>query len=67
MNTPQSVKQRYFSLGETARYLGLSPKTLYAWAERGEMPAHKLGRLWKFDKSELDEFVRQGARRSRNG
>jgi excisionase family DNA binding protein len=56
--------QRYFSLEETARYLGLSVKTLYKWAENGQMPCYKLGRLWRFDKTELDRFVRGEQRES---
>jgi excisionase family DNA binding protein len=52
------MEQRYLSVAETAAYLGLSPKTVYAWAEKGAMPAHKVGRVWRFDRTELDDFVR---------
>lgn len=58
-----TIEQRYLSVSQTARYMGLSPKTIYAWAEKGAMPACKVGRVWRFDKIELDEFVRsQGAK-----
>jgi hypothetical protein len=31
------------------------------------MPAHKIGRLWKFKKDEIDEWVKSGgARRTNN-
>ena len=52
------VEQRYLSLDDAAKYLGLSVKTLYKWAEKGEIPAYKVGRLWRFDRPELDDFVR---------
>jgi excisionase family DNA binding protein len=52
------VEQRYLSVSETATYLGLSPKTVYAWAEKGAIPAYKVGRVWRFDKTDLDDFVR---------
>ena len=52
------MEQRYLSVAQAAAYMGLSPKTLYAWAEKGAIPAHKLGRLWRFDKAELGAFVR---------
>jgi excisionase family DNA binding protein len=58
----RNLEQRYLSVAETAAYLGLSPKTVYAWAEKGAIPAYKLGRVWRFDKTELDDFVR-GQRR----
>lgn len=52
------MEQRFFSINDTAKYLGLSPKTIYLWAEKGTMPAYKLGRVWRFDQKELDQFVR---------
>jgi excisionase family DNA binding protein len=52
------VDQRYLSVSETATYLGLSPKTIYAWAEKGAIPAYKVGRVWRFDKTDVDDFVR---------
>lgn len=55
------IEQRYLSLADAARYLGLSRKTLYSWAEKGTMPAYKVGRVWRFDKSELDSFVKRPA------
>jgi excisionase family DNA binding protein len=51
------IQQRYLSLNDTALYLGLSRKTLYEWVERGEIPAYKLGRVWRFDRDEVDRFV----------
>ena len=54
-----NIEQRYLSVAEAARYLGLSRKTLYSWAEKGTMPAYKVGRVWRFDKSELDSFVKR--------
>jgi excisionase family DNA binding protein len=34
--------------------------TVYRWRERKGLPAHKIGRLWKFQLSEVDEWVRAG-------
>jgi len=41
---------------DVARYLGVVQDTVYLWRER--LPAHKIGRLWKFQFSEVDEWVR---------
>ena len=30
------------------------------WIKKTDIPAHKIGKLWKFKKSELDEWVRSG-------
>ena len=32
---------------------------LYEWVERGKIPAYKLGRVWRFSRREIDDFVRK--------
>jgi excisionase family DNA binding protein len=51
------IKQRYLALKQAAVYLGLAKKTLYSQASKGLIPAHKIGRVWRFDLEELDAFV----------
>jgi len=48
------------SVEEIADHLGISKDTVYAWISRKDMPAHRVGRLWKFQRSEIDEWVRAG-------
>ena len=43
---------------DVARHLGVVKDTIYRWRERKGLPAHKIGRLWKFQLSEVDEWVR---------
>lgn len=45
---------------EVAQHLGVVKDTVYRWRERRGMPAHRIGRLWKFKLSEVDEWVRAG-------
>ncbi len=45
---------------EVARHLGVVKNTVYRWRERKGLPAHKIGRLWKFQLSEVDDWVRAG-------
>ena len=52
--------ERWLTVGETAAYLGDNPDTIYKWIIRKIMPAHKLGRLWKFLASEVDQWVKGG-------
>lgn len=35
----------------------MTTDTVYAWITGKRMPAHKVGRLWKFQASEVDEWV----------
>ena len=55
-----NMKERWQSVEEIAAHLGVNPDTVYKWIERKKLPAHKMGRLWKFMASEVDEWVRAG-------
>lgn len=54
------MTDRWLSVEEIAEYLGVSKDTVYAWITKREMPAHRIGRLWKFKAHEVDEWVRSG-------
>ena len=54
------LEDRWLSLYEIADYLGIKPGTVYMWIIRKEMPAHKAGKLWKFRKAEIDEWILSG-------
>ena len=51
------MESRWLSVDEIAEYLGIKRDTVYKWIDRRNMPAHKLGRLWKFRTDEVDEWV----------
>ena len=54
------IDDRWLSVDEIAVYLGVKRDTVYKWIERKSMPVHKVGRLWKFRRSEADEWVTSG-------
>ena len=55
------LQDKWIGLDEAAEYLGIKPVTLRKWIKEGkDVPAHKIGRLWKFKCSELDEWVKSG-------
>ena len=58
------IDDRWLSVDEIAVYLGVKRDTVYKWIARKSMPAHKVGRLWKFRRSEVDEWVRSGNSRT---
>ena len=60
------MEDRWLSVDEIADYLGVKRDTIYKWITRKKMPAHKLGRLWKFQKDEVDEWVRSGVAAQRS-
>lgn len=50
----------WLSVDEIARHLGISKETVYRWLDRGKVPAHRVGKLWKFKATEVDEWIRRG-------
>ena len=55
-----TISERWLSVEEIADHLGIAAITVYRWLEKQKIPAHRVGRLWKFKVSEVDEWVRRG-------
>lgn len=56
-----NIVDNWINLDEAAEYMGIKPVTLRSWIKKDvDLPAHKIGRLWKFKRSELDEWVKSG-------
>jgi excisionase family DNA binding protein len=55
------VSDPWLSADDIAVHLGVTNDTVYAWIAEKGMPAHKVGRLWRFQASEVDEWVRKGS------
>lgn len=55
------INEKWIGVEEAADYLGIKPVTLRDWIRKGDgIPAHKVGRLWKFKTSEIDKWVKSG-------
>lgn len=52
--------EKWSSLEELAVYLGVTKDTIRNWIRKTDIPAHKIGRLWKFKLSEVDDWVKSG-------
>jgi len=62
-----AMSDRWLSVEEIAEYLGVSKDTVYAWINKRNMPAHRIGRLWKFKSEEVDDGVRSGGAAENEG
>lgn len=61
MNKNSIIEDNYISIEDAAEYLGIKPVTLRNWIKKKKnIPAHRVGKLWKFKRSELDEWVASG-------
>ncbi len=45
------------TIEEVAKYLRVSERTVYDWAQKGDIPAGKIGTVWRFKKSEIEKWV----------
>jgi len=51
--------ENILTLEEVAKYLKMKPQTIYLWAQKGDIPAVKLGKEWRFRKDVIDEWLNQ--------
>lgn len=54
-------EDKWIGIEEAASYLSVNKDTIRNWIKKDTgIPAHKIGKLWKFKKSELDEWIKSG-------
>ena len=47
------------TIEEVAKYLRVSERTVYDWAQKGEIPSGKIGTVWRFKRSEIEKWVNE--------
>jgi excisionase family DNA binding protein len=55
------LAEPWVSVEHVAKHLGVAKDSVYRWIDHNGLPAHKIGRPWKFKLSEVDNWVREGA------
>ncbi|MDR2434594.1 MAG: PTS sugar transporter subunit IIA [Treponema sp.] len=53
------IEDDILTIEEVAKYLRVSGRTVYDWAQRGEIPSGKIGTVWRFKKSEIEHWVNE--------
>lgn len=51
--------QTLLTVDELADYLGLKKQTIYNWLNKGKISGIKIGKVWRFDKSEIDAWLKE--------
>ena len=46
-----------YNIKEVADYLGIHTSTVYKYAQKGKIPAFKIGSDWRFTKKSLDQWI----------
>ena len=55
-----TTAEPWLSVEEIAIHLGVSKETVYRWLDRKRIPAHRIGKLWKFKATEVDSWITSG-------
>ena len=56
----KAIDDRYYSMPEIMECIGASRDSILRWIATKDMPAHKVGKNWKFKISEIDEWIKSG-------
>jgi len=54
----KTVKSEWISLEDAAKYVGISKSNLYSMSQSNRIPAHRVGKVWRFSIEELDSWIR---------
>lgn len=59
--TADIYDDRWIGIDEAADYIGVNKDTVRNWIKKEtSIPAHRVGKLWKFKRSELDLWIKSG-------
>lgn len=54
-----ATEERWVGVEDVAKHLGVNKDSVYRWIEKMGLPAHRVGRLFRFKLSEIDDWVRR--------
>jgi PTS system nitrogen regulatory IIA component len=53
------MSEDILTIEDVAKYLRVSERTVYDWAQKGEIPAGKIGTVWRFKKDSIERWVNE--------
>lgn len=56
----KQMNDGWMGIEAASKYLDANKDTIRNWIKKTDIPAHKVGKLWKFKQSELDEWIKSG-------
>ena len=54
------MEDKWLNMEEICKYLSVTNDTVYKWIKDKNMPAHRVGRRWMFQKHEVNEWIKSG-------
>jgi len=62
-----SPEERWVDVSDVAAHLGVAKESVYRWIDNRGLPAHRVGRLFRFKLSEVDGWVKQSSENNVEG
>jgi excisionase family DNA binding protein len=56
----ETVIPQYMTVEQVAQRLGVHEQQVYALARSGRLPSRRVGRFWRFDPTEVLEWIDSG-------
>lgn len=57
----------WLNFQELIAYLKMPRSTLYRLVQNKQLPGHKIGKVWRFDRDEIDRWIKGDQRSSSGG
>ena len=54
------AKKEFLIVEDIMKMFNVSQRTVYRWAESGKLPGARLGRRWRFDRTEIMNLIKKG-------
>ena len=54
------IDEKWSSLEQIAEHLGVNKDTIRNWIKKTNIPAHRIGRQWKFKLTEVEAWIKSG-------
>jgi excisionase family DNA binding protein len=61
------MQDEILTLPEVAQLLKIAEKTVYSMAQKGLLPAFKVGGQWRFKRVDLDQWIEEQKAAARDG
>ena len=58
----QVALPRLMTVDDLAEYLGLQKQTIYNWLHQRKIAGIKIGKVWRFDRKYIDEWLKKCSR-----
>ncbi len=55
-----SINDKWLTIDELVAYLKMGRTKLYTMAQKGKIPGSKIGSQWRFDREEIDAWIKSG-------